>query len=664
MEHFLEKCWIVPLFPLITASVITFFGREEKQRGPFLAIFGISLSLLYTMVLFLAFMGQTHHGSHSFSMSLVHFPWFTSGTTTEFISFMIDPLTLVMLFVVTLVSTLVFIYSLGYMHDDPRIVRFYGFLSLFTASMLGLVIANNLLILFMCWELVGLCSYLLIGFWYHKPEAAAAAKKAFIVTRLGDIGLFIGLLLLYQKTGTFLFYGAAHPSIFSPEVLESLKVNSITFPLFGGVILTTVLGILLFFGAMGKSAQFPLHVWLPDAMEGPTPVSALIHAATMVAAGVFMVARMFPLLDGSGAMPFIAWTGGITALFAATIAVAQFDIKRVLAYSTISQLGYMMMGLGLGGYVAGTFHLMTHAFFKALLFLGSGSVIHGCHEEQNMMKMGGLRKSMPVTFWTYLIGTLALAGIFPLSGFWSKDEILLEAFRHHKPLYIIGSVAAFLTAFYMFRQIFLVFFGSYRGHKAPHESPKTMLWPLKILAFFSIFAGLIGTPFLFHNPFHHFLAPGHHATSPSLWVMLASTGMALLGIFAAYAVYGRRPLTEDPLIQSLKGLFTLLERKYYIDELYAKTIVRATQRVAVFFKQLDQVIIDGFLSKTGFITLFLSKMSQWFDNFFINGGFDQACHGIQGGSGKLRRVQTGRAQDYLFYAALGSVVVYFLFRII
>lgn len=628
-----------------------------------LAILAILLSFLFSGILFLGYLGTSH--GHEVKRHLINILWFTTGSTPEMISFLIDPLTLMMLLVVTVVSVLVFIYSLGYMQEDPNLVRFFSFLSLFSASMLGLVLSNHFLLLFMCWELVGVCSYLLIGFWYEKPEAAFAGKKAFIVTRIGDLGFFIGLLLLYQKTGTFLLYSETLPALFSPESLDALRIHPVTLPLFGGVILTTLLGILFFFGAMGKSAQFPFHVWLPDAMEGPTPVSALIHAATMVAAGVFLVARLFPLLDGSFAMTMIAWVGGFTAFFAATIAVSQFDIKRVLAYSTISQLGYMMMGLGLGGLVAGTFHLMTHAFFKALLFLGSGSVIHGCHGEQNIMKMGGLRKTMPVTFWTYLIGTLALTGIFPFAGFWSKDEILLSAFHHHRTLYWLGTVTAGLTAFYMFRQIFLVFLGPSRFHGHPHESPQTMLWPLRALALLSIVAGFVGTPFLFHNPFHHFIAPDHSALPPSFFVMGVSTAVALGGIVLAYGIYGRRAVVaEDPLIHLLKGLFSLLNKKYYIDELYEKTFVKGTVVLSQFFKAVDQFLIDGFLHGTGFVTLSLSQFNQWVDNFFMNGGFDAACNGIRGGGGRLSRIQTGRAQDYLLYAAFGAFVLYLLFRVL
>jgi len=571
-----------------------------------------------------------------------------------------------MLLMVTFVGLLIFIYSQGYMHEDVNYVRFFCFLSLFAASMLGLIIANSLLVLFMCWELVGLCSYLLIGFWYHKPEAAAAARKAFIVTRVGDIGFFIGLLLLFHKTGTLTLYSQVpHPGILDWDWLHVLSVAPPVQLPFVTISLVGLIALLLFIGAMGKSAQFPLHVWLPDAMEGPTPVSALIHAATMVVAGVFLVARMFPLFELSPAISHgVAWVGGITALFAATIAIAQVDIKKVLAYSTISQLGYMMLALGLGGYVAGMFHLIMHAFFKALLFLGAGSVIHGCHGEQNMFRMGGLRKAMPTTFWTYMVGTLALAGIPPLAGFWSKDEVLLTAYVHDKPLYVLGTLVAFLTAFYMFRQIFIVFFGTQRSDSFhPHESPKVMLWPLKLLAILSIVGGLIGTPFLFGNPFHHFIGPTHHSPNPSAVVMVGSVIVALLGIGAAYLIYGKKPVGEkDPLASWLKGLYTLFERKYFLDELYHNIFVRPTASLARFFKGVDQRIIDGLLHLIGSVTLGLSHFNLWCDNFFMNGGFDRSCEGIKGSGSLLKRIQTGRAQDYLLYVAVGAILLLGLFQ--
>ena len=390
------------------------------------------------------------------------------------IGWVLDPLTAIMLVMVTFVGMLIFIFSVGYMAHDENFMRFFCFLALFASGMLGVVIANNLFLFFVSWEIVGLTSYLLIGFWYHKPSAAAAAKKAFITTRIGDLGLLLGMVWLYAETGTLNFYDGGKGCLESGALATMLTHATI-----GGMAVSTMIGLLIFLGAVGKSGQVPLHVWLPDAMEGPTPVSALIHAATMVAAGVFLVARVYPLMSVGGiigahgvpvttSLTVITWVGAITAIFAASIAVAQNDIKRILAYSTVSQLGYMMMGLGVGGVAVGMFHLITHAFFKALLFLGSGSVIHGCHEEQDVRKMGGLKKYMPVTFAVYAVGMLALAG-FPLffSGFWSKDEILHSAHNwsvSHIP-FLLGCAGALFTAFYMTRQVALVFFGNYRGHE-------------------------------------------------------------------------------------------------------------------------------------------------------------------------------------------------------
>src|SRR5664279_3058155 len=421
---------------------------------------------------------------------------------------MLDPLTAVMLVMVTLVGTLIFIYSVGYMAHDENFTRFFCFLSLFAGGMLGVVIANSLLLLFMCWEIVGLTSYLLIGFWYQRPSAAAAAKKAFITTRIGDLAFLLGMVWLYSQSGTLLFYDAGAGCI-EHSALAALVAQTTRI----GMAMSTAIATLIFCGAAGKSGQVPLHVWLPDAMEGPTPVSALIHAATMVAAGVFLIARIYPLMAASQllltpgaietvvtattALKIVTWVGSITAVFAASIAVAQNDIKRILAYSTVSQLGFMMMGLGMGGVAVGMFHLITHAFFKALLFMGAGSVIHGCHEEQDIRKMGGLKADMPLTFATYAIGMLALCG-FPLvfSGFWSKDGIL-EAAQHWSvakgPFYMLV-FGALLTAFYMTRQVVYVFFGTRRGTRAAHESPAAMTMPLRILAFFAIALGLIGTP--------------------------------------------------------------------------------------------------------------------------------------------------------------------------
>src|SRR5688572_17065005 len=478
-----EKLWLIPLLPLLGAAVLSV--SSSRALVGVAAIGSVAASLLLSILALFRPLGV--QGSQVWN-----FDWLQFGTTSLKLGFVLDPLSASMLVMVTFVGLLIFIYSIGYMAHDENYTKFFCFLSLFAAGMLGVVIANSLLLLFMCWEIVGLASYLLIGFWYFKPSAAAAAKKAFITTRIGDIGFFLGMVWLYSQTGTLLFYDNGRGCL-EADALSALVTRAGIL----GIGAATAISLLIFCGAMGKSGQVPLHVWLPDAMEGPTPVSALIHAATMVAAGVFLVARVYPLMDAdisnlpglSSALTVVTWIGAITAVFAASIAVAQNDIKRILAYSTVSQLGYMMMGLGAGGVFVGMFHLLTHAFFKALLFLGAGSVIHGAHEEQDITKMGGLRKLMPVTFATYAIGTMALAGV-PLlfSGFWSKDEILHSAsiWAPSKIPFLLGLAGAFLTAFYMTRQMCYVFFGKLRLDEKLHESPGVMTIPLVILAGSSI----------------------------------------------------------------------------------------------------------------------------------------------------------------------------------
>src|SRR5579871_933514 len=422
MTWIVQNLWLVPVLPILAAGVSALTKQRNRTLAASLAIGSMAASFLLSLWAFVYVFWLGSHGENV--RQVINVRWFQFGNEWLKIGWVLDPLTAVMLLMVTFVGLLIFIYSVGYMAHDENFTRFFCFLSLFAAAMLGLVISNSLLLLFICWELVGLASYLLIGFWYHKPSAAAAAKKAFITTRIGDVVFFLGILYLYSQAGTLLFYDSGKGCLETSTLSDLVGRTTV-----GGMAVTTGISLLIFCGAIGKSGQVPLHVWLPDAMEGPTPVSALIHAATMVAAGVFLVARVYPLMSaGGGTTPqleVVTWIGAITAIFAATIAVAQNDIKRILAYSTVSQLGYMMMGLGVGGVAVGMFHLITHAFFKALLFLGSGSVIHGCHEEQDVTRMGGLKKYMPVTFATYAVGMLALCG-FPLffSGFWSKDAIL------------------------------------------------------------------------------------------------------------------------------------------------------------------------------------------------------------------------------------------------
>ena len=517
MSWIAKNLWLIPALPLFAAAVLSITKRPYRKFAATMTIGTMAFSFLLSLCAFAHKLAPAGQGAHA--REVFNFPWFQISGATLDLGWVLDPLSALMLLMVTFVGLLIFIYSVGYMAHDENFTRFFCFLSLFAAAMLGLVIANSLLLLFICWELVGLASYLLIGFWYHKPSAAAAAKKAFITTRIGDVLFFLGILYLYSEAGTLLFYNGGN------GCLERASLMKLA-PALGLGASATAIGLLIFCGAIGKSGQVPLHVWLPDAMEGPTPVSALIHAATMVAAGVFLIARVYPLLainhlsfsqavldsgitlfNDTTALHVVTWIGAITAVFAACVAVAQTDIKRILAYSTVSQLGFMFMGLGAGGVAVGMFHLITHAFFKALLFLGAGSVIHGCHEEQDVRKMGGLRKYMPVTFATYAIGMMALSG-FPLlfSGFWSKDAILaaLREQPNQGPFYL-GAIGALLTAFYMTRQMCYVFAGNYRGQNShdahdaahstePHESAPVMTIPLVILSVFAVILGFFGTP--------------------------------------------------------------------------------------------------------------------------------------------------------------------------
>jgi NAD(P)H-quinone oxidoreductase subunit 5 len=575
----------------------------------------------------------------------------------------VDNLSALMLFIVTGVALLVMVYSHGYMDHDPSYVRFFTYLSLFSSSMLGLILSPNLVQVYIFWELVGMCSYLLIGFWFYKKSAADACQKAFIANRVGDFGLLLGILGLFTLTKSFEFTVIA-------EVLKSKLAEG---SLFGGAFTVTVLCILVFLGPMAKSAQFPLHVWLPDAMEGPTPISALIHAATMVAAGVFLTARMFPVFVGSPAtMTFISWIGGITAVVGATIALTQMDIKKGLAYSTVSQLGYMILAMGLGAYGAGLFHLMTHAFFKAMLFLGSGSVIHSMEGAvphkyaQDMRAMGGLRKFMPVTATTFLIGCLAIAGIPPLSGFWSKDEILGAAFQagiHGEAsflLYLMAAATAFMTAFYMFRMYFMTFEGAFRGndpkilaridasngegmpiyafgpgamHKDelldddhveahyhdPHESAWPMTLPLVVLAFPAALSGLIGTPFA--NLFGANIHPAEglveeHGFELAEFLLVAgiSTALSLVGIALAYYCYRLRPELPGKLAAQLKPLYQFSLRKLYIDDLYELLFVQGSRLLAKGALTTDQKAVDGVVNFSGFATLFAGESLKYFES--------------------------------------------------
>jgi len=622
-----QYIWLVPAAPLAAAGLSALLRRERRRLSSGLAIGAISFSLLISCIAFLATLSS---GRATFN-----FTWLEGGATAIRLGFLLDPLTAVMAVMVSFVSLLIFIYSVGYMEHDANFTRFFCFLALFAAAMLGLVVANSLLLFFICWELVGLASYLLIGFWHHKPSAAAAAKKAFITTRIGDIGFFVGMLLLNSRAGTLLFYDGGN------GCLEKT-----------GLVVSMAIPLLIFCGAVGKSGQLPLHVWLPDAMEGPTPVSALIHAATMVAAGVFLVARVYPLMSAApGALEVITWVGALTAVFAASIAVAQNDIKRILAYSTVSQLGYMMMGLGAGGVAVGMFHLTTHAFFKALLFLGAGSVIHGCHDEQDIRKMGGLRRFMPVTFAAYAVGMMALCGV-PLlfSGFWSKDAIL-HAARHWPaspvPFYL-GLFGAFLTAFYMTRQVCLVFFG--KSAKPAHESPRVMTVPLIILAACAVLLGFVGTPAW---PWFDAYLTGEHAVfdlaalGRQMPLMFLSTALVALAIGTGAWLYTRAAREKDPC------QIPLLVHKFYIDEIYAATIIRANSLFARLCAWFDRVVCDGMVRGVAAMTEEVSNLNREIDDDVVNGGFDRGAETVRNSGKWAASWQNGQAQRYLRMIGIG-----------
>ncbi len=634
MESIVKYLWLIPTAPLLAAGATALLPRRQRGLSAGLAIVAISISFLVSCAAFLA----TLHSGRATS----NFRWFDFGTTSVQLGWVLDPLGAIMAVMVSFVSLLIFIYSLGYMAKDDHFGRFFCFLALFAAAMLGLIIANSLLLFFMCWELVGLASYLLIGFWFQRPAAAAAAKKAFITTRIGDLGFLAGMLLLYSKTGTLLFYDGGH------GCLEPAAA--------GGLIASTMIALLIFCGAVGKSGQIPLHVWLPDAMEGPTPVSALIHAATMVAAGVFLIARVYPLMTPD-ALHVVTWVGALTAVFAASIAVAQNDIKRILAYSTVSQLGYMMMGLGAGGVAVGMFHLTTHAFFKALLFLGAGSLIHGCDEEQDIRKMGGLRLRQPVTFATYAVGTMALCGV-PLffSGFWSKDAILDAA--HHwsvsqVPFYL-GLFGAFLTAFYMTRQVCRVFFGKPASEEAEHahESPPVMTVPLVILAGLAVLAGFFGTPAW--PWFQTYLEGGSAGFDLSklmneheLTVMLLSTLVVLAAIFLSAWIYGRATQETDPLETAQPALFACLQKKFYVDEFYDATVVRLTKGFALFSDWLDRIVFGGLVKAFCLLALVLAWIDRAVDDALVNGSFDLGSETVRESGRWVSSWQNGQVQRYL-----------------
>jgi NADH-quinone oxidoreductase subunit L len=656
----IDHLWLIPAVPFLAALLILGLAKSRHRAAAVLAIGGQIVVLAISIVAFFPTL-QTH----DFRV-IQNFTWFIFGDQALRLGFVLDPLAAAMLVMISFVSLCIFVFSVGYMADDKNFTRFFAYLSFFSGAMLGLVIANSLLLLFMFWELVGLASYLLIGFWIERPSAAAAAKKAFITTRIGDMGFFLGMLWLYNRSGTLLFYDSGLGCLESGG-LAMLGASA------------TFIALLIFCGAVGKSGQFPLHVWLPDAMEGPTPVSALIHAATMVAAGVFLVARVFPLfslgaVNGvTSSLTVVVWIGVTTALMAALIAIAQADIKRILAYSTVSQLGLMMVSLGVGGVAAGIMHLIAHGFFKALLFLGSGSVIHGCHGEQDIRKMGGLRRLMPVTFSTYAIGMLALSGV-PLlfSGGWTKEEIL-HATAHwpesHAP-YFLMLAGVVLTALYMTRQVIYVFFGNRRSAaEHAHESPRVMTMPLIVLAIGTIFLSVVLTPawpwlhdYLMGEPVHFEIAD---LIQPMLFTSLVLVGAGIgLGIWMyrrAGAQDGNRPAEVDPLEYTQPALFRFLANKMWIDELYARTVIAFTWASARLSDWMDRYFWDGLVRGFGAVGQVFGMFTAGVDKRGINAGVDKTTVGARGLGRLLSGAHSGQIQIYLSVVAVGMLALLLLY---
>ncbi len=629
MEGFI---WLIPLLPLFGAIINGIFGSALKEKAGLIANLTIFISFLLSIkAFFLVRDGVTFNGE------LFH--WIVAGSFSASFGVLVDQLSVIMMLVVTGVGFLIHVYSIGYMHGDPGVGRYFSYLNLFVFSMLLLVMGNNLLLLYLGWEGVGLCSYLLIGFWYEKPSAAKAGLKAFLTNRVGDFGFAIGIFIIFNTLGTISYL----------EIFDKVDV------LAGAGVLTAAT-LLLFMGATGKSAQFPLYIWLPDAMEGPTPVSALIHAATMVTAGVYMVARFNALFSMSPtAMAVVVIIGTFTAVYAATMALVNNDIKRVLAYSTISQLGYMFIGVGVGAYAAGIFHLMTHAFFKALLFLGAGSVMHALGNETDIRKMGGLYPKIKTTALTFIMAWLAISGIPPFSGFFSKDEILAKAFAYHPAVWLFGVIGAVLTAFYMSRLVFVTFFGESRVEPEVehhiHESPKVMTIPLTILAILAVIGGFVGVPEILggSNHFEHFLEPVFagaaehlHFAHPPLTTEYILMGISVLaalgGIGFAYLMYIKKSISAEAMANRFKGIYTLLYNKYYVDEIIEATILNPIVNFSRWlWKGFDDRVIDGLVNLSAKIMLLISLI--------------------------IRRIQTGYVQNYASIMVIGVLIIlaYYLF---
>jgi NADH-quinone oxidoreductase subunit L len=644
--------WLIPTAPLAASLIILSLANSRRNAGAMLAIIGQVVALALSILAFSLTL-QTP------GFRVVHnLTWFTFGENALRIGWVLDPLAAAMLVMITLVGLCIFIFSIGYMADDKNFTRFFAYLSFFSGAMLGVVIANSLLLLFVCWELVGLASYLLIGFWIERPSAAAAAKKAFITTRIGDMGFFLGILWLYGRSGTLLFYDDGRGCLENAGLI-ALGASA------------TFVALLIFCGAVGKSGQFPLHVWLPDAMEGPTPVSALIHAATMVAAGVFLVARVYPLfslgaINGvTPSLSVVVSIGVITALMASLIALGQFDIKRILAYSTVSQLGLMMVSLGVGGVAAGMMHLIAHGFFKALLFLGAGSVIHGCHQEHDIRKMGGLRRLMPITFLTYAVGMMALSGMpFFFSGGWTKEEIL-HATAHwhasHLPHYLMLA-GVVLTALYMTRQMIYIFFGNRRAaSEHAHESAPVMTMPLIVLASCAIVLSVILTPAW---PWLHgyFMAESARfdiavLIQPTLFVSLA---LVAAGITLGFAIY-RRAAEADPLEHAQPAVFRFFENKMWLDELYDRTIIAFSRMAARVSDWMDRNVWDGLVRAFGGIGQVFGSFTTNFDERGINAGVDEATTGTRGIGRVMSAWHSGQIQIYLRAVGVSVLVLLVLY---
>ncbi len=664
---------VVLVLPMVSFLVLAFFGKKMPRNGDWFATSILFINLFISVYIFISYITG---GGISLSVD-----WINLGTeTTRFkAGVILDNISCLMLIVVNLISAVVHLFSIKYMEGDAKYSRYFAFLGLFTFSMLGIVLTNNLLLMYVFWELVGISSYLLIGFWYEKKAPQEAAKKAFIVNRIGDIGFFTGIMIIFTFLGTFNF----------TEIFVGVELGKLS-----GAWLTAT-GILLFMGAVGKSAQFPLHVWLPDAMEGPTPVSALIHAATMVAAGVYMLARIFIMLSAD-ALTVIAFIGAITAFISATIAITQNDIKRVLAYSTVSQLGYMVMAHGIGAPTFAMFHLTTHAFFKACLFLGSGAVIYAMHHVQDIREMGGLRKKMPITFYAFLISTLAISGVPFTSGFLSKDSILAAtlafASENGGINYLIPIIAfgvAGLTAFYMFRLVIVTFTGEPRNkekYEHCHEAPLAMTLPLIILSVLSIgffyslnpltadggwFLEMLKAPESLlvgtHGSIYHILNVEefkeaiHHAHYPAMFLSL---GVAGLGILLAYLFYYWKKIDVEKVTNAIKPLYNFSLNKWYFDELYDKTAIAFTMFSARVLAWFDANIVDGTVNGSAYVTQLISKFSGKFDNYFVDTLVNLAG-GFAGFFGLIfRKVQTGKIQTYVAFVVFGVIVLYFVFRVI